>query len=307
MKHVTHLYIFIVITLVTSCLYIFNMMYEERADKEKLTEQLHLLFNKQMQYMESIRYPLGDRFPIISSDGRNMNLDSVVQHARLALYIDNRNCTSCWKKEIRRLEQICDTLHLSEFPVIIANNFTQRECALIQDDCRFPVYNIGNQPDFLCPLTKFNVPFFCIIEKDMSVRFPYFPGDREADESMRRYFDYVRIACAIPREVHGSSQTHSLFIVNDIIDFGEISVRTKASARFQLQNDGGETCHLLDCMPSCSCILIDSFSRIIPPGSIGYVAFTAIKNTKGSFHHTINIKTDYSSQPILLSFRGECK
>lgn len=48
MKHVKHLYIFTIITLVTSCLYIFNMMYEERVDKEKLTEQLHLLFNKQM-------------------------------------------------------------------------------------------------------------------------------------------------------------------------------------------------------------------------------------------------------------------
>lgn len=262
---------------------------------------------KQMQYIEAIDYSLGDDFVFMDNNGKVQNVNTVLlNNNRLVLYIDSRNCVSCWQNEIMRLNALCDSINFENRPIIIINNFSPRDITQIKKDYPFQVYSIGSHIDFVPPLTKYNVPFYFILTPDKKVCSPFFPSDKNLGNLTNMYFKYASTITQ-KTEDEKNLQNEGFIIKNENIDFGKISSRKKISSKFYFKNLCNKPRHLFSCQASCTCIMIDSFSNVVLPNKEGYVAFTTVKNTKGPFHHSILVNTDFTAQPLRLNLMGDCE
>ena len=265
------------------------------------------LSNKHFQYMETIEYPLDSNLTFRSNSGESLSVKEISRLAHLCLYIDKRHCSSCWKDEIRNLTNWCDSVEFSSAPILIANNFSRRDLKIMQEETILKIYSIGSQLDFLRPLTKFNVPFYFVLSQDGHACSPYFPSNEDMGVYPKRYFVHARNLTKQAKECEYSEGDDALVLLNENVELGTIPYRKKIDISFKMKNVGKRLCKVLECQPSCSCIMVDSFSSVISPGEIGYVAITTVQNNKGSFQHSVRIKTDFADRPYNVNFMGECK
>ncbi len=265
------------------------------------------LSNKMLQYMEAIDYSIGDEILFVNSKGETKFIKDISHLQRVCLYIDSRHCTSCWKDEIRNLSDWCDSVPFSVSPIIIANNFNERELKIMQQGTEYEIYSIGDQVSFLSPLTKFNVPFYFVINQEGHACCPYFPTKSDMGKFPKRYFTHVCSLTSNKNNKAISEGVKKLALLNENVQLGEIPYRKKISIKYKMKNLCNKPCKIFECLPSCSCILVDSFSSVIPPGEIGYLSITTVQNNKGVFDHSVRIHSDFSLRPYEVKFAGVCK
>ncbi len=263
------------------------------------------LADKLLQYVEAIEYPIDSNLHFTNSKEKSFRVSEISSYPRVCLYIDGRHCTSCWKDEMRNLKYWNDSARFAIRPIIIANNFSGRELKIIQKQTDFEIYSMGSQINFLPALTKFNVPFYFVMEGGY-VCCPYFPSKNDMGDFPVRYFKHIsNLTKRMDAKKTGAA--NALSLLNADVELGTVDFRKKISITYTMKNLGNTICKVFDCQPSCTCIVVDSFSSVIPPGETGYVAITTVQNSKGAFQHSVRIHTDYSREPYEVHFTGVCK
>lgn len=256
--------------------------------------------------MEAIEYPMDTcQFLFCYIDSTNSML-SLSGKARIGLYVDAHHCTSCWENGLNLLSKWNDSLFFENTPIVLANNFNMREIRIMQENTELPIYSLGNTTNFLSPLTKFNSPFFFVIENSIISR-PYFPSKQIGSSLHLKYLTHIKAVLKSKNKNINSLRNNSLTLLNSIVDLGMVETREKRTIQYKLHNNMNEPCFIFRCMPSCSCVVVDSFSTAIPAGGDGYVAISTIQLNKGEFNHSINIQTNIQSQPYSVSFSGFCE
>ena len=297
----------VIVVLFTLYVYWENELLKSASERDMATTVSTNLSNKQLQYIEAIEYPLDNNMIFQCCDDDSVSLEQLSRLSHLCLYIDSHHCHSCWKDELHNLADWCDSVEFSSVPILIANNFSMRELRIIQSETDFRIYSIGSKPEFLCPLTKFNVPFYFVINQEGHVCSPYFPSKEDMGVYPKRYFVHARDLTKQANNKGLSEGKDILVLLNDNVKIGTIPYRKKVNIKFKMRNMGSRPCKVLECQPSCSCIMVDSFSTVIPPGEIGHVSITTVQNNKGSFQHSVRIHTDFMEKPYSVSFMGKCK
>ncbi len=281
-----------------------NLQNEISNEAEK--KHCELSYNRLLQYLEAIDYPLDSCFNLFCSIDSLDNFKAISKKPRIGLYIDARQCTSCWKSEIIRMTRWNDSLHFENSPIIIANNFNLREIKIMQSETEFPIYSLGNVVDFQRPLTKFNTPFFFILN-DGYISRPFFPSELENDVFPAKYLNHISAILKPVNPLNRNIENGDLKIYNPIVRLGKVDVRERKPIVYQLHNNNEEPCMIYNCIPSCSCVVVDSFSTSIPPGGDGFVAITTVQINKGEFKHSVNIQTNFQNQPYSVLFSGYCR
>lgn len=270
-----------------------NQLYQV---KEQMVNMRETYNNKIIQYSEAIEYEFDDM----------NNLSLLSNTPRIGLYIDSRNCTSCWKRALKQLSQWNDSLEFENSPLVIANNFNSREIKIMQKGTKISIHSIGDKADFLIPMTQFNVPFFFVL-KDGAITRPLFSLEQMPRELESLYLNHISIILRSKTTRNHSVASSSLTFAKSHVEVGKVELRKKTPIVYQIHNDSDETCLILRCMPSCSCVVVDSFSTAIPAKGDGYIALSTVQLNKGSFSHSINIQTNFQSLPYSVTFAGYCE
>lgn len=301
------LYVLLGVVMFSVVAYHINERMRLTHESARYKEICRNLSDRMALYAEAIDYPLPTTQSLTDSTGRLVRIGDALQGSHLALYVDSRQCTSCWKGELERLKILRDSCPPSISPIVLANNFSPRELRIMRKETSFPVYGIENDMFFLNPLTKFNFPFFCVVENGERIRMPFYPMDKDMGEVPRMYFKRVSELCTAVEKENLSTGEKGLKLLNPNMELGTLKVRTQRTIRYQLVNKGDETCELYGCSPSCSCIVVDSFSTFIAPGDTGYVAISTVQTNRGDFAHSVNVSTSCRTMPYTLSFHGYCE
>lgn len=301
------LYVLLGVVAFSGVAYHINERMRLTRESDHFEEISRNLSDRMALYAEAIDYPLPVTELVTDSVGRSMCIGDALEGAHLALYIDSRQCTSCWKGELERLKVIRDSCPPSISPIVLANNFSTRELRFMRKETDFPVYGIEDDVFFLDPLTKFNLPFFCVVENGERIRMPFYPMDKGMGMVPHMYFKRVSEFCTAAEKEVQSTGSSGLKLLNPNMELGTLKIRTQRAVRYQLVNKGDETCELYGCSPSCSCIVVDSFSTFIAPGDTGYVAISTVQTNQGDFAHSVNVSTSCRTMPYTLSFHGYCE
>ena len=267
--------------------------------------QTNLLEYKIVQYMEAIDYPLDSCLRLFSYRDSACYFKEISELPRLGLYIDARQCTSCWKKEIERLSSWADSTQFDSTPIILANNFNPREIKIMQNETELPIFSMGNVMDFMHPLTKFNVPFFFVIGNGTISR-PLFPSEQLSASFYHKYISHV-FAIIESRKSEYENNVTSITIHNPHLELGKVGMREKKTFVYRLRNNSNKPCVIYRCATSCSCAVVDSFSSAIAAGEEGALVISTVQNNKGTFNHGINIQTNFQEKPYTVTFSGYCE
>ena len=276
-------------------------------ESDRFEEICRNLYDRMALYAEAIDYPLSPTASVTDSAGKSMRIGEALEGSHLALYVDSRQCTSCWKGELERLKIVRDSCPSSVSPIVLANNFSPRELRIMRKETDFPIYGIEDNVYFQQQLTKFNFPFYCVVENGERMRMPFYPMDKDLGEVPRMYFRRVSEYCAAAEKEMMSEGGAGLKLLNPNMELGTLKFRTQRTVRYLVKNTGAEPCAIYSCAPSCSCVLVDSFSTFIAPGDTGYVAISTVQTNRGDFSHSVNVSTSCRTMPYTLSFHGYCE
>jgi len=89
------------------------------------------------------------------------------------------------------------------------------------------------------------------------------------------------------------------------IDFGEIEIKIPKTADFTLNNDGKEPLIISSAVASCGCTNLKYDKEPILPGKSAIISVTYNAAAPGSFTKTVTVKTNASSQPVVLQIKGK--
>lgn len=297
--------VYIVAIIILFCVIVKNASFTDKNNMDT-NDHSSLYDNKVIQYMEAVEYSV-DTCQILLCHNDSLNSMAMIsKQPRIGLYIDARQCTPCWKKELKQLAIWDDSLSFDNTPIIIANNFNMREIKIMQESTKFPIYSIGNILNFLPSLTKFNSPFFFVIDKG-SISRPFFPSEEDPNSLSLKYLKHIDAVLKKKDSENNLGDSISLIVQNPIVDLGKVRTREKSTIQYSLHNNMIEPCMIYKCVPSCSCIIVDSFSTVIPAGEDGYVCVSTSQINKGDFHYSINLQTSIQNQPYTVEFSGYCE
>ena len=266
--------------------------------------------NRLMQYMEAVEYPMDDLIILLGADGDTCDFQKLCADGCLALYIDRAHCTSCWRKDVEVMQVLPDMPGIAKSLVIIASGFGSRELKIVRRDTGLRVYGAETPEALPRALTKFALPFFFALTPDGKVVLPYYPDNDDDEEFLRNYLSLVENRLEKTQLVPwpGSTGRHDTLVVeNADLDLGIVGQRRKVSGKFEIRNEGRRDCVIQQIYPTCSCVLIDEYPKVIKAGETGVIRFTTVQENKGSFRHGIQVHTDMSCEPCSLTFYGECK
>lgn len=267
--------------------------------------------NRLLQYMEAVEYPADSINAVVDIEGNPCTLRNLCSRkGRFFLYIDRRHCVSCWKKDIEVVSTLTDKPDCVSAMAVVASGFSSRELKIMRRETGLDIYSVGADSAIPHALTKFFLPFFFVLTPDGNLVLPYYPSREDDEKFLRNYLSLVeaRLNKAVSFEpVWNGTAGRQLAIVNENLDLGEVHVRRKACGTFELRNQGKTDCEIRQIYPSCSCILIDEYTKVIKAGETGRVCFTTVQQYKGKFHHSIQFQTDSEREPYTLVFHGECK
>lgn len=283
-----------------------NVTFQKDNNRELMESQAKMHNNMIIQYMEAVEYPLDTCYNLSCYKDSFECFATISKSSRIGLYVDAHHCRSCWQKEIAELSKWYNSLNLYRKPIVLANHFNQREIMLMQKDTEFPIYSFGDVVDFINPLTKFNQPFFFLIDNGKITR-PFFPNEKNPYNMSLRYFEHVNSIMKSRYLGETKKKKNKLSIYNPVVNLGRVRLREKKEIKYKLHNKGSEPCMIYKCMPSCSCVVVDSFSTAIPAGKDGFIAISSVQVNKGDFYHSINIQTNFQAQPYSVTFSGLCE
>lgn len=266
--------------------------------------------NRLMQYMEAVEYPIDGSEVLLGADGDTCDFQKLCADGHLVLYIDRAHCTSCWRKDIEVMRVLPDMPGIAKSLVVVASGFGSRELRIIRRDTGLEVYGAGMPETLPRALTKFALPFFFALTPDGKIVLPYYPDKDDDEKFLRNYLSLVENRLkknqAAPQS-HSTGRHGGLVVENASLDLGEVRQRRKVSGRFEIRNEGGHDCVIRQIYPTCSCVMIDEYPKVIKAGETGVIRFTTVQENKGTFRHGIQVHTDMASEPCSLVFYGECR
>lgn len=267
--------------------------------------------NRLLMYMEAVEYSADSTCDVKDAYGQVSTLRALgVPGGRLFLYIDRAHCTSCWKKDMEVLSALSDMPLCARDMAVVASGFSGRELNIMRQNTTQDIYDAGDGKSLPGALTKFSLPFFFVLTQDGKLALPYFPSKEDDEKFLRNYLALAESRMKkheVDAQPHSSSGTHSLVVENENLDLGGVRIRRKASGEFVLKNVGDTDCVVQQIHPTCSCILIDDYPKVIKAGETGCVRFTTVQTNKGTFHHSIRVQTDSDSEVYSFNFHGVCR
>ena len=266
--------------------------------------------NRLMLYMEAVEYTAESIWEITDINDNTRSLRNSCTEGRFAIYIDRKHCSSCWKKDIEVLLSLSDVPVCAKSLVIVAKDFESRELKIIHRDTGLEVYDAGTKEIMPYALTQFSLPFFFALSPNGKIILPYYPSNEDNERFFRNYLSLVENRLkhdTKKRETDTGKQQGMLIIKNANLNMGTVKMQRKASGMYEIKNAGRRDVIIRQIYPSCSCVLIDDYPKIIKAGETGIIRFTMVQSTRGQFHHSIQIQTDLDSKPYTMNFYGECQ
>lgn len=267
--------------------------------------------NRLLMYMEAVEYQADSVHHVGDAYGQATTLLALCgQGSRLFLYIDRAHCTSCWKKDVEVMHALTDKPECARDMAVMASGFVGRELSIMRQNTGLDIYDAGAGEALPSALRKFSLPFFFVLTQDGKLVLPYYPSNEDDEKFLR---NYLALAESRMKEAHASarprpnSDVRSLQVENENLDMGEVRIRRKASGEFVLKNMGDADCELQQIYPTCSCILIDDYPKVIKAGEAGRARFTTVQTNPGAFHHSIRVQTNLDAEAYSLTFHGTCR
>lgn len=252
--------------------------------------------------IDAFDYALPEDAAVFDRDGKASKLTDILPNTRLALYINSRHCGTCWQKEIEYLNSHMDSFSTDVQPIIITQHFTKAGLEIVRTQAKCPVFEIRTEQEFASALVRPMMPFYFLLEDGAKITSPFFPTRNPSSSIQDDYFRRATEKCNREVGVDGD-----LKVINPDEYLGTLQIRKMCQVKYLLKNKGDETCELYGCSPSCSCIVVDSFSTFIAPGDTGYVAISTVQTNQGDFAHSVNVSTSCRTMPYTLSFHGYCE
>lgn len=90
-------------------------------------------------------------------------------------------------------------------------------------------------------------------------------------------------------------------------DFGSVEKGQPVTAEFSFENEGSEPLVITEVKTSCGCTVGEYPKDPIAPGKTGIIKATYNAAKPGAFTKTVKVFTNDSTEPLLLTLRGEVK
>lgn len=92
--------------------------------------------------------------------------------------------------------------------------------------------------------------------------------------------------------------------INKIIDCGQTTYQSPATAEFEIKNRSNHALHIVDVRMSCGCTDVEYPHEAIPADGKFIVRVTYDAQTLGHYDKLVDIYTDDSEKPLMLRMRG---
>lgn len=118
---------------------------------------------------------------------------------------------------------------------------------------------------------------------------------------MKKYFftAALLVACSL------SASAQKLEATSKIVDCGQITYQSPATAEFEVKNKGNRPMRIVDVRMSCGCTNVDYPTREIAAGETFTVRVTYDAQTMGRFDKIVDVYADESKKPLVLRVRGQ--
>lgn len=112
---------------------------------------------------------------------------------------------------------------------------------------------------------------------------------------------YISIAMAL---VSIGASAQKMEAVNKVVDCGQITYLTPATAEFEVKNKGGKPIRIVDVRTSCGCTDVEYPKGEIPADGSFTVKVTYDAQTMGHFDKLVDLYADGGNRPLVLRMRG---
>lgn len=92
--------------------------------------------------------------------------------------------------------------------------------------------------------------------------------------------------------------------INKVVDCGQVTYQTPVTAEFEIKNKDNHSIRISDVRTSCGCVAVDYPKSEIQGDAAFLVRVTYDAQTMGRFEKLIDVYTDNSQQPLMLTMRG---
>lgn len=259
-----------------------------------------------LQHIQSIEGHVDTNTRLHSLSHKESVLEDVVRDgARVGLYIDRLQCSDCWERALSYMKKVAPTIQHLPKPFVLVGGYNRRDFILLNQthDIPFPVYLMEHSLP-LKHLTSQNQPFYFVLEPGGRLSSVFYPEELYGMMG-ELYFKTMAGACYREQGPEATVlEPEYIDLLDEEIDFGQISVRKKKKLTFRVKNTGKRKIEIKNVRTSCNCVLLEATPRYILPGETGLFKVIFLSSSKGYFVREVLFNTNQSNTVYKLRMKG---
>lgn len=234
-------------------------------------------------YFESMKklVPMGID-SIWTSKSKHISLDVLTSKGpRLCLFLHKSQCDLCRNEALEYFEE-CRSLYKWLNPVVLLSGFKPNDLIKLEQLYSLPLFLMDERLEIDVESQK-DYPILLVLNQNEKVNYVFPLKDKSPyikEEYVKRANAYCQVMNRQPK----------IRAINANIQLGNIELRRKVVVNLLLENVSGQDYNVVDIEPSCDCIRIEDFTKVIKAESKGFVKVTLVPERKGTLYRTVSVK-----------------
>lgn len=219
---------------------------------------------------------------IWTSNFKYISLDVLTSKGpRLCLFLHKSQCDLCRNEALEYFEE-CGSLYKWLKPVVLLSGFKPNDLIQMEHSYSFPLFLVDERWEIDAETQK-DYPILMVLNQKGKINY-VFPLEDKSPYIKEEYVKRVNAYCQT------SNRKPRIRAINANIQLGNIELRRKVVVKLLLENVSSQDCKVVNIEPSCDCIRIEDFTKVIYAESKGFVKVTLVPERKGTLYRTVSVK-----------------